>query len=253
MLTVSVTTSPDSAALQRWAHVFRAYAARNKRDVAELIAKKGRDLGIRLYRGFKEVQFGGDPKKRGLAMAELEARSRVGRGTRVRESLMRRYRSARKDLGFSVRSFGQAARYADNKADRAEARRDARAARKRRTALWQKIIGAEVALRQSGIGVLAASFLMFRNAKRWSVSQGKYVGLRVREVTPNRTGRPLGSVQVTDDSIEIASYAAGIGIVEQRYGISSRALDESSIDMLEYLRDRNALHLLEALNGKAAE
>lgn len=252
MLSVTVTTSPDSVALQRWAQVFGAYAKRNKRDVAELIAKKGRDLGIKLYEGFKGVQFGGDPKRRGIARAELDSRTASGRGTRVREALMRRYQSARKDLGFSVRSFGQAARYAGDRAERAEARRDARAARKRRAALWQKIVGAEVALRQSGIGVLAASFLMFRKAKRWSISGGEYVGNRTREFTRNRTGQPLGSVSVSEDGIEIASYAKGIGQVEQRYGISSAALDASATDMLIYLRDRNALHLIDALNGKAS-
>ena len=243
MLNVTVTTSPDSAALQRWAQVFRGYAARNKRDVSELIAKKGRDLGIKLYDGFKDVQYGGDPKRRGIAKAELAARSAAGRGTRVRPELLKRYQSARKDLGFSVRSFGQAARYADSEADRTEARRDGRAARKRRAALWQKIVGAEIALRQSGIGVLAASFLMFR--KRSNNARGTFT-------MPNRTGHPLGSVTTSDDGIEIASYATGIGQVEQRYGISSAALDASAADMLEYLRERNALYLIEALNGKAA-
>ena len=189
------------------------------------------------------MQFGGDPKRRGIAAAELAARTSSGRGTKVRSALLARYQSARKDLGFSVRSFGQAGRYATTKAERAEARRDGRAARKRRADLWRKIVGAEIALRQSGIGVLAASFLMFRN--RSSQARGTYQ-------TPNRTGRPLGFVTVTDDSMEIASYATGIGTVESRYGIVDRALNASADDMLVYLRDREALALVAALEGKEA-
>lgn len=243
MLEVTIATTPDSAAIHRWAEVFRAYDETNKRATAELLAKKGRDLGIKLFEGFRDVQFGGDPKRRGIAKAELAARTASGRGTAVREALLKRYQSARKYLGFSVRSFGQGARYATTKAERAEARRDGRAARKRRADLWRKIVGAEIALRQSGIGVLAASFLMFRN--RSSQARGTYQ-------VPNRTGRPLGSVQVTDDSMEIASYAAGIGTVESRYGIVDRALNASADDMLVYLRDRGALHLVAALQGQAA-
>lgn len=242
----------DSAALARWASVFRAYDSVNKRATAELIAKKGRDLGVKLYEGFKGVQFGGDPKKRGIARAELDARAADGRGTKVRDVLMQRYRSARRDLTFSVRSFGQGARYAMTKAERAEARRDGRAARQRRADLWRKIVGAEIALRQSGIGVLAASFLMFRRSRRWSISQDSYVRTGAHDFIPNRTGRPLGSVQVTADSMEIASYAAGIGQVEQRYGIADRALNASADDMLVYLRDREALALVAALEGKEA-
>lgn len=243
MLAVTIATTPDSAAIHRWAEVFRAYDETNKRATAELLAKKGRDLGIKLFEGFRDVQFGGDPKRRGVAAAELAARTSAGRGTKVRSALLARYQSARKDLGFSVRSFGQAGRYATTKADLAAARRDGRAARKRRADLWRKIVGAEIALRQSGIGVLAASFLMFRN--RSSQARGTYQ-------TPNRTGRQLGSVTVTDDSIDIASYATGIGTVESRYGIVDRALNASADDMLVYLRDRGALHLVAALQGQTA-
>lgn len=252
MLEVTIATTPDSAAIHRWAEVFRAYDETNKRATAELLAKKGRDLGIKLFEGFRDVQFGGDPKRRGVAAAELAVRTSSGRGTKVRSALLARYQSARKDLGFSVRSFGQAGRYATTKAERAEARRDGRAARKRRADLWRKIVGAEIALRQSGIGVLAASFLMFRRSQRWSISQDSYVRTGAHDFIPNRTGRPLGSVQVTDDSMEIASYATGIGQVEQRYGIVDRALNASADDMLIYLRDRGALHLVAALQGQTA-
>lgn len=252
MLEVTITTDPANATLQRWGEVFAAYAGTSKRRLADLIAKKGRDLGIKLFEEFQEVQFGGDPKKRGIARAELATRTAAGRGTAVREVLMKRYRSARKDLGFSVRSFGQAARYATTKEERAEARRDGRAARRRRADLWRKIVGAEIALRQSGIGVLAASFLMFRRSKRWSVSQETYVRTGAHDFVTNRTGRPLGSVQTSDDGIEIASYADGIGEVERRYGIADAALNASADDMLVYLRDHEALGLLAALQGKEA-
>lgn len=110
MLEVTIATTPDSAAIHRWAEVFRTYDATNKRATSELIAKKGRDLGIKLFEGFRDVQFGGDPKRRGVAQAELAARTSAGRGTKVRSALLARYRSARKDLGFSVRSFGQGVR-----------------------------------------------------------------------------------------------------------------------------------------------
>lgn len=246
MLEVTIATTPDSAAIHRWAEVFRAYDATNKRATSELIAKKGRDLGIKLFEGFRDVQFGGDPKRRGIANAELAARTASGRGTKVRPELLARYRTARAQFGKEIRRYGQARRKARQSGtlDQWSAARDqGNAIREKRRELWSSIVGAEIALRQSGIGVLAASFLMFRN--RSSQARGTYQ-------VPNRTGRPLGSVTVTDDSIEIASYAAGIGTVESRYGIVDRALNASAADMLVYLRDRGALHLVAALQGQTA-
>lgn len=244
MLTVGISTTPDAATLDRWQRVFAAYATRNKRGLSELIAKKGRDLGIKLHDGFKEVQFGGDPKQRGLARLQLAQRAAAGRGTKLRPELAKRYRSARKDLTFSVRSFGQAKRYAGDKADRMEAQRDGQAARRRRAALWQKIVGAEVALRQSGIGVMAASFLMFRKRAGSQLNPG------VRTEV-NRTGQPLGSVKVTDTEIQIESFARGLTLAPGFDRIVDGAIEEQTVDMAIYLRDRGALALVDALDGKA--
>lgn len=206
--------------------MFQRYTELNSRAPEELMEKKGRALGIKLFEGFREHQFGGNPKRKGIAAEELRQRSSQGRGIRVRPSLRKRYEQGREHLTYSVRSFGQVARRSLLLSDYMEAKRDGRAARKRRSALWKKAVGMELAARESGIGMLAASFLWYR--KRQSQAKGTFT-------VPNRTGKPLGYVDRGEGFLRIVSEADGIDVVDARYGIVQAALQRETADMAEYI------------------
>lgn len=189
----------------------------------EVLEKKGRDIGIKLFQGFSAHKFGGPGKKRaGLARAELAARTAAGDGTKVRASLMKEYFAKRGQLrAESTGTLGNI---------------------NRRVRLWQSIVGREIALRQRGIGVLAASFLWFRG--RTSKARGTYY---VR----NKTGRALGSVEKGNGFLRILGYTEGLAGVDVRYGIVSRALNEARADMLIYV-ERKERELIRAAERFAA-
>lgn len=221
---MSVNVESNIVEFQR---MFQRYTELNSRAPEELMEKKGRALGVALFQGFSEHKFGGPGKVvKGLALGELRQRAADGRGTKVRPSLLSEYKQLRAHLGFSVRSFGQAARYSMSKEDRREAKRDGRAAKRRRAALWNMYVGKEVALRQAGIGMLAASFLWYR--KRQSQAKGTFTVL-------NRTGKPLGYVDRGEGFLRIVSEADGIDVVDARYGIVQAVLQRETADMAEYI------------------
>lgn len=206
---------------------FARYAELNKRMPDELLEKKGRALGIALFKGFREHQFGGAPKKRrGIAEDELRQRSSQGKGILVRSSLLERYKQGREYLTFSVRSFGQSARYATLKADRQEAKRDGRAASNRRAHLWQRIVGQELKMREAGIGVLAASFLWFR--KRSNNARGTFL-------VPNRTGKPLGYVERTENAFRIVGETEGLAATDAKHSVIVAAINSEMADLETYI------------------
>jgi hypothetical protein len=181
----------------------------------EVLEKKGRDLGIRLFRGFRDRQYGGPQRNAGLARRELAQRTAACAGTRVRSSLMREYLTKRAALRSQIASF--------------VGPRNARGELgtiKQRIGLWQSFVGREVGLRQRGIGVLAASFLWYR--RRSSQARGTFF-------VKNRTGRPLGSVEKGDGFLKITSQVPGITEVDERYGVVDRALGEAAVDMMNYV------------------
>lgn len=205
---------------------FARYAELNKRMPDELLEKKGRALGIALFKGFREHQFGGAPKNKGIAAEEFRARAEKGEGIVVRESLRKRYEQGRDFLTFSMRSAGQSARYATLKADRQEAKRDGRAARKRRANLWQKAVSMELAARESGIGVLAASFLWFR--KRSNNARGTFL-------VPNRTGKPLGYVERTENAFRIVGETEGLAATDAKHSVIVAAINSEMADLDAYI------------------
>lgn len=170
------------------------YARVSKKTNAEVLAKKSRDLGIQLYRQFSARKWGGDGKKKaGLAKAEMEARRARGEGTIVRPDILRQYREALAALGPSTR------------------KRKGRSARQN---LWQKAVGQEVKKRQAGIGALAASFLLFRRrtnstGTRFSVNRNRVV---------------IGRFDLKEESARITGFAEGLGKLDQRHGLVSRAI-----------------------------
>lgn len=219
MITIETSLASFNAQLAR-------YMELSKKLPNQILEKKGRDLGIKLFEGFREHQFGGNPKRKGIAAEELRQRSSQGRGIRVRPSLRKRYEQGREYLTYSVRSFGQAARRSLLLSDYREAKREGRAARKRRSALWKKTVGMELAARESGIGVLAASFLWFR--KRSNNSMGTFL-------VPNRTGKPLGYVERTENALRIVGETEGLAATDAKYHVVAGAINTATADMVDYI------------------
>lgn len=219
MISIETSLASFNAQLAR-------YMELSKKLPNQILEKKGRDLGIKLFEGFREHQFGGNPKRKGIAAEELRQRSSQGRGIRVRPSLRKRYEQGREYLTYSVRSFGQGARRSLLLSDYREAKREGRAARKRRSALWKKTVGMELAARESGIGVLAASFLWFR--KRSNNSMGTFL-------VPNRTGKPLGYVERTENAMRIVGETPGLGTVDAKYSVVVGAINTATADMVDYI------------------
>ena len=223
MISIETSLASFNAQLAR-------YMELSKKLPNQILEKKGRDLGIKLFEGFREHQFGGNPKRKGIAAEELRQRSARGRakgnGIRVRPSLRKRYEQGREHLTYSVRSFGQGARRSLLLSDYREAKREGRAARKRRSALWQKAVGMELAARESGIGVLAASFLWFR--KRSNNSMGTFL-------VPNRTGKPLGYVERTENAMRIVGETEGLAATDAKYQVVAGAINTATADMVDYI------------------
>lgn len=220
------------------------YIQATSKSVEDVLEAKGRDLGIRLYRGFSAHRWGRG-SSRNLARAELAARRAKGQGTRVRPALLAIYKSERSAFNSSLRSVGQLLRKArtSGTADQISGKFEERSLlRKLRSHLWRNIVGREVDTRQAGIGVLAASFLWFR--KRSSQARGTYY-------QRNRTGQPLGYVHRAAGLFQIVGQTAGLTQVDARYGIVRGALDGAEKDMLVYL-DRKARSNLAKLFGGAA-
>ena len=219
MISIETSLASFNAQLAR-------YMELSKKLPHQILEKKGRDLGIKLFEGFRAHQFGGNPKRKGIAAEELRQRSSQGRGIRVRPSLRKRYEQGREYLTYNVRRFGQGARRSLLLSDYREAKREGRAARKRRSALWKKAVGMELAARESGIGVLAASFLWFR--KRSNNSMGTFL-------VPNRTGKPLGYVERTENAMRIVGETEGLAATDAKYQVVAGAINTATADMVDYI------------------
>lgn len=201
------------------------YAKASGKSMDEVLEKKGRDLGIKLYQGFRAVRWGGNAGTQGniLAFAELRARTAAGRGTRVRASILAQMDASRQTLAqarvglLRARALGPL-----TVAQRRELRTNVR----RRANLWRAAVGAEVRARGRGVGVLAVSFLWFR--KRQSRERGTFF---VR----NRTGRPLGYVEKQPNSLRIVGLTPGLDVVGERYGVVSAAVNAVTADMIPYI------------------
>jgi len=209
MISIETNISSYNATLGR-------YMDETKKMPNEVLDAKGRDLGIKLYQGFALHKFGGPGKKRaGLAKAELAARTAAGRGTHVRQSLVEEYLQQRAQLRSSIKSF----------IGPRNSRQELRTI-KDRVRLWQSFVGREIALRQRGIGMLAASFLWYRG--RSSQAKGIYY-------VKNHTGHPLGFVEKGEGFLRMVGLADGLSTVDSRYGIVASSLSTAEQDMQVYI------------------
>jgi len=205
------------------------YMQLSKKLPSDILEKKGRDLGIKLFEGFREHQFGGVPKRKGIAAEELRERSESGRGIKVRDSILAKYRSERGKLNSELRSIGQRKRSARNRGtldDWSNSIEERSVMRGVRSQLWHRAVGLELSARQSGIGVLAASFLWFR--KRSSQARGTYI-------VPNRTGKTLGYVERTENEMRIVGETEGLSATDAKHQVVVGAINTATADMVEYI------------------
>lgn len=102
----SLSLTADTRELDLLNRELALYSQLSGMTIEETLDKKGRDLGIQLYRLYDAHRFGKGQRK-GFAAIELSARTAQGRGTVVRPELRARYESARKALTSEIRSAGQ--------------------------------------------------------------------------------------------------------------------------------------------------
>lgn len=207
-LSIQSNLSQFNSALARY-----LAAHQGRKSVDDLMEKKGRDIGIRLYRGFSARKWGGAGQRpRDLARRELDARVVQGRGIRLRSAIMRDYLAARSTL--RAKQQGK---------ELTGARIEAR------TSLWRRFVGRELAARQRGIGVLAASFLWYRT--RSSHARGTFY---VR----NRSRQVIGGVDRDENTFRIHADTPGLEVVNARHQIVATALADATADIEEYFRER---------------
>jgi hypothetical protein len=221
--------------LQSFNAALERYVAASGKTLDQVLEKKGRDLGIRLYRGFNERQYGGPGRRKpGLARAALAARTAAGKGTNVRASLRKTFERERASFSSFATSLAEQRRQFGGTLDQFTALKEKQEVnRRQRAGLWRSIVGREIALRQSGIGVLGASFLWYR--RRSNQARGTFF-------VKNRTGRPLGFVDKGPGYLRIVGLTSGLREVDARYGVVASALQEATADTEEYLirKDREA-------------
>lgn len=234
MITTTITASPDIASVEKFAVALNGYIAAHPTRVADMLIKKGNNLGFLLFKGYAERKWGGAGKHPGLAIQKARERGMKGKGTVLRESLRAIFDKGRADLTRDARSAGQLKRTAERHGvaglglRQQQIERGAKA-REARANLWGKVLASELGIRQSGIGALAATFLWYRQR---SNSQGT-------RIVKNKTDKQGGSVTVTAEGMEIRARAGGLTEIGSKWSIVDKALSESADDMFEYLAERN--------------
>jgi hypothetical protein len=207
--------------------ILAQYMSVSKLTPDEVLEKKGRDLGIKLFQGFRDHKLG-----KGIAKAELLSRTAAGDGTRVRPSLLAEYLAKRTEVRSALKSFIGPLRS-----------RDVLKSIKTRVRLWQSFVGREVKLRQRGAGVLGASFLWYRS--RTNQAQG-------RHFVKNRTGRPLGYVEKGQGFLRIVGLTDGLTLVDSRYNIVATKVAEATSDMVVYVNQKQSQLGRALFGGQAA-
>lgn len=237
------------ARLEALVAVFPRYAVLARKTTDEVLDQKGRDLGIRLFQGFRAQRWGGSTAQKGrdLALAELKQRTLAGKGTTVRPSLLRRYEEKRRELAGNLSGIFDAAQSRAGSArvtlrdfSRRERRQRDRI-RGKRANLWRATIGREIRARARGIGVLGASFLWFR--KRFSKGQINFAR--------NRSGVTLGYVERDAAALRIVGLREGLDVIDARADVVAGALAGALADINTYL-DRYTAAFVAAERGGAA-
>jgi hypothetical protein len=193
----------------------------SKLTTEEVLAKKGKDLGIKLFQGFWNLRTkGGRGDFRGPLFKEAEAR---GWRTRVRS------KEIYKEPYLSIWQFGRTAKMGMRKGGLKQVKGKKRSAR-------GLLVAQELARRQRGIGLLGLSYLMFRKRNDKNDPKGW-------KLVENKTSRKFGILsRVTSGTdadgnafFRIENFTPGIATVGERHGIFINAMRAAQADMAEYL------------------
>jgi hypothetical protein len=218
-----VTPQSSDAAIGRLNDALLLYASYARSGVDEILAKKGNDLRVQLYRKFSAEKWKGGP---GIAEREMRARATQGIGTRI----SRWVRNNPGDPPISLHRLQGTPAVAP-----------APAGLNRQQALvWR-----EVQARQAGIGILAVSWLL----RRWRHNNGG------KRLVANKTDHSVMGKVVTNESREfgtlaqveqrpgmlrLTGFTPGMDEVAERYGIVSDAVDAVTDDMMPYIERKMA-------------
>jgi hypothetical protein len=206
---------------------FSEYVAYTSKQPQEALEHKLNNLGVALYKGFTAHEFGGVPRRKGVALGELAARTAEKRGTKVRAELLAQYEQQRDALRDESRQMKHdLASFNGSNKDWKGMASALVANGIKRIGAWHAIVGKEIKLRQSGIGELGAAFLWYRN-------RGKGENQRL---VPNRHGQTMGSVTVEEGSATIVGSVAGLTTVDARYGVVAQALSDETDDTMDYIK-----------------
>lgn len=204
MIQVSLDQEALTNEIRRLDENIRQYRTWSRLTTAEVISKKGNDLRIQMFRGMKSRRWGGKNSK-GIAAREFKER---GGRIKVRSGL---------DIA-NTPEFGKAKK----------------GGKPRRLSLSARRVAAELTLRQKGIGVLGAAFLV----RRWNAKKS-----RLRRNTTGAGGNAMlaefafDSSPLSDTAQYVATgYYPGIDIVSGRYAITRGAIAKVSADMEKYIK-----------------
>jgi hypothetical protein len=201
----------DTSDVDRFPHRLREYERVSGKTADEVLDKQGNKLRIEIGREFRKVKWKGGKK---VAQKELRARTRAGKGTKVRlKYLADDYAGSAPDTDKNGRPLNK----------------------------WQKLVWQEINRRQAGTGILGISFFN----KRWRFSRGE------RYLAENRS-RKLGVlVRITKEksSFTIEGMTPGLVTVDSKYGIVNKAKNTVSRDIETYLARKMNGKPLDALKN----
>ena len=193
----------------------------SKLTTEEVLAKKGKDLGIKLFQGFWKLRELG---RRGDFDGPL-FRQAAARGWRTKL----RSKELFKEPYFTIAQFGRTAKMRYRKGEPRPSFGKKRTAR-------GLLVAQELARRQRGIGLLGLSYLMFRKRD----DRNDLKGWRLVE---NKTSRKFGLMSRVTSGIDeagnayfrIENFTPGIATVGEKQGIFAEAFRAARADMAAYL------------------
>lgn len=204
--------------LAKFNATFERYAAtwtqRGDRNFYQALEKKVIDLNLRLYFAFRDHQWGGPGKHKGIARAELDERAARGVGIKVRPSLMKQYLEERAQLRNLIGP---------------RTKRSLAGLFLKKVKLWQRFVGKELGLRQSGINYLARAFVLGLREPDLNAGGIKFV--------KDRYGKRVGALETGPNFFRIIGDIPGQTKVDERYGIVASVLADATADMEQYFRN----------------
>jgi hypothetical protein len=216
----------------------------HKLTVGEVLEKKGRDLGIKLFEGFWKLRQKGltkwmrEPDNAVFSGPMFTLAKKRGWATKVRTTELEGPYASLYDTGQASKFIGRGKRTTfvpSGPGNRALTK----------SAL---LVAQELATRQRGVGLLGVSFLSKRWRNRDESKGGDYL-------VPN-TSAKLGELSTIEQSVDaqgngffrITNKTPGVATMDDKLGIISAALTAVRQDMLVYFAEHAAREIKKQLN-----